>query len=66
MASFNDLGPDAYAEIMRRLAKGEIQHIIAADYRINQGRVSELKTGKRDPETGKLRPGGPPDSDLPK
>ena len=36
-------------EIRRRLAAGEYQHDIAADLGINQGRVSEVKTGKRRP-----------------
>jgi len=36
-----------YAEIRARLASGEMQHDIAADLGINQGRVSEVKTGKR-------------------
>jgi hypothetical protein len=36
-----------YAEIRARLALGELQHDIAADLGINQGRVSEVNTGKR-------------------
>lgn len=36
-------------EIKRRLALGHMQHDIAADLGINQGRVSEVKTGKRKP-----------------
>lgn len=36
-------------EILRRLALGEMQHDIAADLGINQGRVSEVNTGKRRP-----------------
>lgn len=36
-------------EIRRRLASGELQHDIAADLGLNQGRVSEVKTGKRRP-----------------
>jgi hypothetical protein len=39
-----------YREIKRRLARGEIQHDIAADLGINQGRVSEVNTGKRGPD----------------
>lgn len=35
------------ATILRRLKNGEIQHHIAAEYRTNQGRLSELKNGKR-------------------
>jgi hypothetical protein len=36
-----------YAKIRARLALGEMQHDIAADLGINQGRVSEVNTGKR-------------------
>lgn len=36
-----------YRIIRERLALGEIQHDIAADLGINQGRVSEVNTGKR-------------------
>lgn len=36
-------------EIKRRLALGDMQHDIAADLGINQGRVSEVNTGKRRP-----------------
>jgi hypothetical protein len=36
-----------YAVIRARLALGEIQHDIAADLGINQGRISEVNTGKR-------------------
>ena len=33
--------------IWERLRSGHFQHDIAADLGINQGRVSEVKTGKR-------------------
>lgn len=36
-------------EIQSRLALGEMQHDIAADLGIYQGRMSEVKTGKRRP-----------------
>ena len=39
--------PEAFSEVKRRLALGEHQHDIAADLGWNQGRVSEVKTGKR-------------------
>lgn len=39
--------PETYREVKRRLAQGEFQHDIAADLGWNQGRVSEVKTGKR-------------------
>lgn len=43
------LNDETIREILRRLALGEFQHDIAADLGINQGRVSEVKTGKRRP-----------------
>jgi hypothetical protein len=39
--------PEAYAEVRRRLQMGHLQHDIAADLGWNQGRISEVKTGKR-------------------
>ena len=36
-----------YRLVRSRLAIGEIQHDIAADLGINQGRISEVNTGKR-------------------
>ena len=36
-----------YRIIRQRLALGEMQHDIAADLGINQGRISEVNTGKR-------------------
>ncbi len=42
---------ETYRVIRERLAKGDIQHDIAADLGINQGRVSEVNTRKRgDPD----------------
>lgn len=41
------LTPETIAYIKRRLLNGEMQHLIAADLRINQGRISEINTGKR-------------------
>lgn len=35
------------AIILKRLEDGEFQHNIAAEYCTNQGRLSELKAGKR-------------------
>lgn len=43
------LSDETIWEIRRRLARGEYQHDIAADLGINQGRVSEVNTGKRRP-----------------
>jgi len=39
--------PDEIRRILMRIANGEYQHLIAAEYRVNQGRLSELKNGKR-------------------
>ena len=39
--------PETYQLVRARLAAGEYQHDIAADLGWNQGRVSEVKTGKR-------------------
>lgn len=41
------LTDETVREIERRLALGHMQHDIAADLGINQGRVSEVNTGKR-------------------
>lgn len=38
---------EVFREVKRRLASGEFQHDIAADLGWNQGRVSEVKSGKR-------------------
>ena len=44
-----------YRLIRERLSLGEMQHDIAADLGINQGRVSEVNTGKRgDPKQLRL------------
>ncbi len=41
------LTAEIIAEIRRRLSLGHYQHDIAADLGINQGRISEVNTGKR-------------------
>lgn len=43
-------------EIWRRLRLGEMQHDIAADLGINQGRISEVNTGRRGGRVTGLRP----------
>lgn len=43
------LNDQTIREIQARLAAGEMQHDIAADMGLNQGRVSEVNTGKRRP-----------------
>lgn len=41
------LSDAAIADIFKRIRAGDMQHDIAADYGINPGRVSEIKTGVR-------------------
>lgn len=41
------ISPSDHKKILARLAAGEFQHRIAAEYGVNQGRISEIKTGKR-------------------
>jgi len=38
--------PEMVRDIKLRLAKGEFQHDIAALHGLNQGRISEINTGK--------------------
>ena len=47
MARKSHLSRDVVALIKARLRNGDLQHDIAADLRINQGRISEINTGKR-------------------
>lgn len=47
MASVENLTLRDVAAIKARLNRGEYQHRIAADYDLNQGRISEIATGKR-------------------
>jgi hypothetical protein len=39
--------PSDVPRIKKRLLDGDYQHLIAADYQCNQGRISEINTGKR-------------------
>lgn len=45
--SGGNVPPHEIASILQRLKNGEFQHDIAAEYHTNQGRLSELRTGKR-------------------
>lgn len=47
MATAKHLTAQDIADIKVRLRQGDYQHHIAADYGLNQGRISEIKTGKR-------------------
>jgi hypothetical protein len=49
MASVTSLTVEDVAVIKSRLLQGDFEHRIAADYDLNQGRISEIKTGKRWP-----------------
>ncbi|MCB2046756.1 MAG: hypothetical protein KDE32_00860 [Novosphingobium sp.] len=44
--------PEVFREVKARLAAGEYQHDIAADLGWNQGRISEVKNGKRGGNSG--------------
>ena len=46
MATVKNLTPKDVLDIKRRLKRGEYQHSIAAKYGLNQGRISEISTGK--------------------
>ncbi|WP_169543591.1 hypothetical protein [Sneathiella aquimaris] len=47
MASITHLTHEDVSEIKTRLKRGDYQHRIAADYDLNQGRISEIAKGKR-------------------
>jgi hypothetical protein len=47
MASISKLTPRDVSNIKARIIRGEFQHKIAADYDLNQGRISEIAQGKR-------------------
>jgi hypothetical protein len=44
-------------EIVRRYDAGEAQHVIAAAFRVNQGRISEIVMGKRFPRAREIARG---------
>lgn len=46
MASVKKLSSQDILQIKARLKRGDHQHDIAADYGLNQGRISEINTGK--------------------
>jgi hypothetical protein len=49
-------------EIWRRRSNGEAQHKIAAAYEANQGRISEILSGKRFPAAKRLAQNNPHNS----
>lgn len=56
MASVGALSRADLARIRERLRRGDFQHDIAADYGLNQGRISEINTGRRFEEPPKHQP----------
>lgn len=48
-ATFRHLTVNDAIEIWNRRSAGEAQHKIAAAYEVNQGRISEILSGKRFP-----------------
>ena len=42
--------PEDVPQIKRRILRGEFLNRIAADYDVNPGRISEIKTGRKFPE----------------
>jgi hypothetical protein len=58
MASISQLTPEQVSIIKARLRRGDFQHRIAADFDLNQGRISEIATGKRFPEVPPASKGG--------
>ena len=47
MASITKLTHQDVSVIKARILRGDFQHRIAADYDLNQGRISEIAKGKR-------------------
>lgn len=58
MAKVTKLTPDQVAVIKARILRGEYQHRIAADFDLNQGRISEIANGKRFAEIPTATDGG--------
>jgi hypothetical protein len=50
MATIKDLEPSDIAVIKARILRGDKYSEIASDYRINQGRIADLKFGRIFPE----------------
>jgi len=50
MATIRDLSDEQIAVIKARIQRGEKYSEIASDYRINQGRIADLKYGRIRPE----------------
>lgn len=50
MATVTKLTPQEVSIIKARIVRGDYQHRIAADFDLNQGRISEIATGKRFPQ----------------
>jgi hypothetical protein len=50
MATIKDLSENDIAKIKARINRGEKYSEIASDYRINQGRIADLKFGRIRPD----------------
>ena len=53
-------------EIWRRRRNGEVQHKVVAAFDVDQGRISEILTGKRFPAAKRLAQTPQRDLDLPR
>jgi hypothetical protein len=61
MTTVKDLSDDDIANIKARIKRGEKYSDIASDYRLNQGRIADLKFGRIRPDVkaAKLAPDEP-------
>ncbi|AVT83363.1 hypothetical protein [Rhodopseudomonas palustris] len=50
MTTLRELTTEQVAEIKARLKRGDKYSEIAADYRLNQGRIADIKFGRAFPE----------------
>lgn len=50
MAGVRDLSDEDIAKIKARILRGDKYSEIAADYRLNQGRIADLKFGRIRPD----------------
>ena len=64
MATMKDLSEEDIAIIKGRINRGDKYADIASDYRLNQGRIADLKFGRIRPDVGpaKVPPGSIPPS----
>jgi hypothetical protein len=55
MATMKDLSDEDIANIKARIDRGEKYSDIASDYRLNQGRIADLKFGRIRPDVKAAR-----------